>query len=649
MKIQSVQIQNFRSFKNETVFFSDYTCFVGANGAGKSTILNALNVFFRQYKDSKTDLSKLTKDDFHHKDTDEDIRITVTFSDLSKEAKKDLSHYVRQDKLIVSAVAKYDANTGIAEVKQYGQRLVMKEFAKFFEADKEKAKVKELQEIYSDLKKQHPDLKDASIKGDMISSLNEYESARPEKCTLEQSSDDFYGATKGANKLAPHVQWIFVSAVKDVTAEAEETKSSALGQLLARTVRSKVSFVDRVSELRDQTRERYQQLLDTEQTVLKDISKSLQDRLSAWAHPNITAQVLWKQDPEKSIRIEEPLAYIKLGENDFDGDLSRFGHGLQRSYMLALLQELALVDDANAPTLIMGIEEPEIYQHPPQARYLAETLFNLTDKGSQLLLCTHSPLFIPGDNFDKIRIVRECGDPSYTTVKSLSYEALSKELNKAGEKLLKESGMVAKLYPSLNPVTNEMFFCKVLILTEGLEDIAFITSYLIFTGKIADFRRYGCHIVPVDGKSNLIKPLAMAKLLNIPSFVVFDADTDKQYIADPTKRNSEVTKHKKDNKAILELQGHGAENEWPPNHIIKPNLTCWKANISITINEEIGADWKNYEDKAASHYANPGGLGKNPLAIAKALEYAWNDKIISHQLIDLTDRIIAFAKTATAL
>jgi putative ATP-dependent endonuclease of the OLD family len=649
MKIQSVQIQNFRSFKNETVIFNDYTCFVGANGAGKSTILNALNVFFRQYKDSKTDLSKLTKDDFHHKDTDEDIRITVTFSDLSKQAKEDLSHYVRQDKLIVSAVAKYDTNTGIAEVKQYGQRLVMKDFARFFEADKEKAKVKELQEIYSDLKKQHPDLKDASTKGDMISSLQEFESARPEKCTLEQSSDDFYGATKGANKLAPHVQWIFVSAVKDVTAEAEETKSSALGQLLARTVRSKVSFVDRVSELRDETRERYQQLLDTEQTVLKDISKSLQDRLSAWAHPNITAQVLWKQDPEKSIRIEEPLAYIKLGENDFDGDLSRFGHGLQRSYMLALLQELALVDDANAPTLIMGIEEPEIYQHPPQARYLAETLFNLTEKGSQLLLCTHSPLFIPGDNFDKIRIVRESGDPSYTTVKSLSYEALSKELNNAGETLLKESGMVAKLYPSLNPVTNEMFFCKVLILTEGLEDIAFITSYLIFTGKIENFRRYGCHIVPVDGKSSLIKPLAMAKLLSIPAFVVFDADTDKQNIADEKKRNSEVAKHKKDNKAILELQGHGAENEWPSNHIIKPNLTCWKANIGVTINEEIGADWKKYEDKAATDYANPGGLGKNPLAIAKALEYAWNDKIISQQLIDLTDRIIAFAKTATVL
>ena len=115
--------------------------------------------------------------------------------------------------------------------------------------------------------------------------------------------------------------------------------------------------------------------------------------------------------------------------------------------MLALLQELALIDDVNAPTLIMGIEEPELYQHPPQARYLAETLIELSEKGAQLLLCTHNPLFIPGDNFDKIRIVREYGNPSQTKITSVSYAGLAKELASVGERHIRESGMVAKLYP----------------------------------------------------------------------------------------------------------------------------------------------------------------------------------------------------------
>lgn len=647
MKIESVRIQNFRSYKDTTVSLDDYSCFVGANGAGKSTLLCALNVFFRQTKDSKNDSNKLAKDDFHHKCTDEDIRITVTFKELSDKAKEDLAHYVRHDKLVITAVAKYDTEMETAEVKQYGERLVMKEFAKYFEADKAKAKVSELKILFDEFKAKHPDLTAASTKVEMEASLQEYESKHTDLCTLEQSGDDFYGVTKGTNKLAPHVQWVFVSAVKDATAEAEESRTSALGQLLARTVRSKVDFFEKVTSLRNETRTKYQELLDAEQSVLKDISISLQNRLAAWSHPNISATVLWKQDPDKSIKIEEPLAYIKIGERDFDGDLSRFGHGLQRSYMLALLQELALLEDTNAPTLIMGIEEPEIYQHPPQARHLAETLIDLSAKGSQVLICTHSPLFIPGDNFDKIRIVREQGDPSYTVVKWLTYEDLAKELADAGEIPLKLEGMVAKLYPTLNPVTNEMFFCKALILTEGVEDIAFISSYLILSENINEFRKYGCHIVPVGGKSNLIKPLAMAKLLEIPAFVVFDGDTDKELIGDEQKRNSEVAKHKKDNKAILALQSHGAEDEWQKNHIVKPNLICWQNNIGVTVANEIGTDWKKYEEMAAAEYGNAGGLNKNPLAVAKALELAWAEKRKSESLLKLIDKIIEFAKSAT--
>jgi predicted ATP-dependent endonuclease of OLD family len=640
MKIESLRIENFRSYKDETIFLDDYSCFVGPNGSGKSTVFYALNIFFRQYKDSKTDLSKLTENDFHHKDTQNDIRITVTFNDLSEQAKEDLKDYVRQDKLIVTAVAKFDPTVERAEVKQYGNRLGIEDFRKFFEADKEQKKVTELKEIYASVQSKYSDLRNATSKADMIEGLKEYESSHPDKCALIPSEDQFYGATRGTNRLAPHIQWVFVPAVKDAIEEGEESKTSALGQLLARTVRSKISFDEKINELKAKAREQYQALLDAEQSSLDDISISLQKRLTAWAHPNLTAKVLWKQDPDKSVKVEEPAAYIKIGERGFEGDLARFGHGLQRSYMLALLQELALLDDENAPTLIMGIEEPELYQHPPQARYLAETLIELSEKGEQILLCTHYPLFIPGDNFDKIRIVRECGNPSYTKITSVSYDDLSKELATVGERHLKETGMVAKLYPSLNPVINEMFFCKVLFLVEGQEDIAYITSYLMLTGKIIDFRKNGCHLVPVDGKNRLIKPLAMAKLLGIPAKVIFDADTNKT-------KADEITKHKKDNKAILALQGHIAENEWPTSNIFKDNLSCWLTNLTDTIKAEFGADWQTYRDKASAFYDNAGDLEKNPLAVAKTLELAWADGKKSQLLLDLIDRIIDYAEKAT--
>jgi predicted ATP-dependent endonuclease of OLD family len=637
-----VRIENFRGFKDETIFFNDYSCFVGPNGSGKSTVLAALNVFFRQYKDSKTDLSKLSVEDFHHKDVSQSIKITVTFSDLSEQAKSDLSDYVRHDKLIVSSIAKYDAGLERAEVKQYGNRLGMNEFRAYFEADKSGANAGELKELYSSLREQFKDLPATKTKADMVEALRNFETGNPDNCTLIPSEDQFYGASKGANRLASHVQWVFVSAVKDITEESQETKNSALGQLLARTIRSKVNFAEKVGKLREDICRDYQAILEAEQSVLDDLSVSLEIKLKSWAHPNATAKVLWKQDPEKSVKIDEPWAYIRIGERGFEGELARFGHGMQRSYMLTLLQELAATDDKSAPTLIMGIEEPELYQHPPQARYLSEVLQDLSQLGSQILVCTHSPLFIPGDDFEAVRMVREAGNPGASYVAQVKYDELAKKLEESGQKLLKESGMLAKLYPSLNPVVNEMFFCKVLVLTEGIEDVAYIKSYLMLNGKMREFRQYGCHIVPVGGKSEIIKPLAMAKLLKIPVFVAFDADTDKT-------KDDEVIKHKKDNKSILNLLGYDGENEWPAATLCKTDMSMWKTNITELVSSELGEPWKKHVDAASAYYGNAGGLKKNPLAISRALETGWGEGLKSPALMQLTHEIVEFAKTETVI
>ena len=83
MKLREVRIQNFRSFKDETIRFDDYTCFVGPNGGGKSNVLTALNVFFRNTSSSATDVINLSEEDFYCKDVSTPIRITLTFADLS--------------------------------------------------------------------------------------------------------------------------------------------------------------------------------------------------------------------------------------------------------------------------------------------------------------------------------------------------------------------------------------------------------------------------------------------------------------------------------------------------------------------------------------------------------------------------------------
>ena len=214
MKIEQVEIWNLRAFEHAEIKIDDYTCFVGANGAGKSTVLTALNIFFRQSEHTGTNLQFLDKEDFHKSDTSKPVKIRVTFKNLTEEALEEFKHYARNERLVITAEAVFDPSTNRAEVKHFGERSVFPDFIPFFKALSEGAKAAEYNEIYSGLQERF-ELPAARSKEAKIAELRSYESARPDECQLERSSDQFYGVSKGANRLEKFVQWVFVPAVKD--------------------------------------------------------------------------------------------------------------------------------------------------------------------------------------------------------------------------------------------------------------------------------------------------------------------------------------------------------------------------------------------------------------------------------------------------
>ena len=637
MKIDSVRIENFRSFANATIPLNDYSCLVGPNGAGKSTVLTALNVFFRKSEDTPTDLSQLDEEDFHCKITDEPIRITITFTDLSAEAQKDFVDYFRQGKLVVSAVAKFDEGTRKAEVKQYGQRLGMPAFAPFFKALDDRKTAAELKKIYAALQSTHKDLPTEKTKDSMKEALHVYEQEHPDQCKIIPSEDQFYGFSRGSNRLAKHVQWVYVPAVKDPTSEQIEARNSALGKLLARTVRLKTNFGETVKVLRDKMQDQYQNLLEENQPALDEISTALQRRLSEWAHPDARLRLQWKQDPNKSVRVEEPWAHILAGEGGFEGELARFGHGLQRSYVLALLQELAVADDTGVPTLIFACEEPELYQHPPQARHLADVLYKLSRGTSQVIVSTHNPLFVSGQGFEDVRMVRKDPDNLCSSVSHMSYKQIAETVAAStGDPPTKPEGQLARIHQALQPVINEMFFTRRLVLVEGIEDVAYLLAYLNLLEKFEDYRSMGCHIVPANGKSQLLQPLVIAKHMGIPTYVVFDADGDK-----PDNNGSRI-KHEKDNKALLTLSGKPDENPMPDATVWGMGITMWHSEIGSIVEDDIGKDaWATFQTKADERYGYAGRLRKNGLHIGASLAFAWEAEKRSANLEQLCTKILS--------
>ncbi|MCH1542886.1 MAG: ATP-binding protein, partial [Alphaproteobacteria bacterium] len=94
MKISQIRIANFRSIKDMTIDAHSYTSILGSNGAGKSNVLRALNVFF-----GEIDAKEIGEDDWFNRDVSKPIEIELTFEGLSVVEQKKFEHYFRDGKL----------------------------------------------------------------------------------------------------------------------------------------------------------------------------------------------------------------------------------------------------------------------------------------------------------------------------------------------------------------------------------------------------------------------------------------------------------------------------------------------------------------------------------------------------------------------
>lgn len=643
MILKTIHIQNFRTFADQTIDLDRYTCLVGPNGAGKSTVLTALNVFFRNTATASTNMVTLGREDFHHCDTTKPISITLTFDELSAEAKEDLRHYVRQGQLVVSAKAVWNNSTQSAEVRQFGSRLVMADFAPYFAAVDAGAKAAELAEIYEKLRLQFTDLPKATTGPARIAALSSYEESHPNLAELIEDTAQFFGFTKGTNLLSQHIQWVYIPAVKDASTEQDETGKTALGQLLERTIRAKVDFKTPISALRADLEEKYRELIRQESAILSDLESSIEKRLKQWANPSAKLQLGWHFDPNKSLVVNEPIARAAIGEGAFVGEVARLGHGLQRSFLVSVLHELASTVVQGGPTLLLGFEEPELYQHPPQAQHMSSELEHLCKRehNSQVIVSTHSPYFVSTQGFENVRVVRKDRHTNASRVAATTYAKLEHRLSEAlGSSPDLPSVTMTTIEQIMQPSQRELYFTRVAVLVEGMEDIAFIGTHLQVSGRWADFRRLGCHFVLAIGKTNLSRPLAIASELQIPAFVIFDADRNKSNKEDQIK----------DNSCLLRLCGLAEFDPLPECTLWGSNHTVWPTCIFDAVRDDVTErEWQAAEQRVRQARGYLGGVKqKNNMLIAGVLDDLSQKGVRSGVLDKLCDSILTFAEAEHA-
>ncbi|AYE85265.1 ATP-dependent nuclease [Sulfitobacter sp. D7] len=544
MQLERARIKNFRSLRDIDVGFGAHTAFIGGNGAGKSSILKAIEKFYSTSKSCDAD-------DFFARDQGQPIEIELPFHQLSDQEAASFEDRVRDGKLVVTRIFDDGPSSG----RYHGVVPQIPDFV----AIRSKSTAMQKRTAYDALREDNPlyaDMPNAGSAAAVDQALLDWEAAHPDQLIPLLDDGQFFGFQNNSRgKLQRHTSFVFIPAVREASADAADGKTSVIGQLLELLVRSQILQRPDVQAFKAQMTEAYQALVSAENMAeLGALAATLTADLRG-LYQEAEVDLNWREIGEMPVPL--PMADVFLKDDGFGGPVDRQGHGLQRAFILTLLQHLARAavpetEDAGAeeaggdaldypavvaqtPTMILAIEEPELYQHPTKQRHFAEVLRGLSSgtipgvQGhTQIIFGSHSPMFISMGKADEIRLTRRsaCADSAFKqcSLRALDLGIVAQKLERGWDKP-PGSYSAQTLMPRLHILGAELaegFFANGVILVEGRSDKAALTATARMLG--VNFEAAGIAILSTEGKSNLDRPYIIFRELGIPTFLLWDCD-----------------------------------------------------------------------------------------------------------------------------
>lgn len=658
MIIKSLRVRNFRCIRDETLPCDRLTAIVGPNGSGKSTFLRALELFY-------TPIARYAEEDFFGGQAGQPIRITVTYTNLTAEEGSLFAKYLEGNDVTVEKVMGLPCIK--ANQKYHGISLMNPEFADFRAA----GSANDRKQCYNALrdKVKYTVLPVWSRQDEAARNLSDWEAANPAQCTREVDDGQFFGFTEvGQAHLERYSYFLIVPAVRDAVDDAAEGKGSILSQLMDLVVRSVLMQKHELVQLRQDVQQRYEQIVDPANLPeLRLLANELTATLKGYA-PGAEVELSWLQG--EGISIDLPKAMIKLVEDGYPTRVHQTGHGLQRSFILTMLQHLAsaqfrasqsqqTTDGAvpvtaatvQLPNLILAIEEPELYLHPNRQRHLSRILFEMSSGAipgvagvTQVLYTTHSPLFVGVERFDRIRRLRKSpagtGLPKETKVSHVTLDAVAGVVGEADDQpagAYTGESLRPRLQALMTPWMNEGFFADVVVLVEGEEDRAAIHGVAMNLttthGEPIDLESLGISVIPCIGKNNLDRPTAIFRAFGIPVYTIWDSDCGTG--DEREQNNSKHTNHR-----LLKLCGVQAE-DWP--ETVSTRHACFKVKLEKTLRNEVGDErFGQLVQKWAEKFDyNRVDAVKSPQVMRAVVLDAKNEGLASPTLVDVVRAIVA--------
>jgi len=490
MRLQQLKVSGFRCYNEEIVVdLNDLVVFVGRNDAGKSTLFDALDIFFEGKPVPD-------KDDVCIHSNDSSIRLTCVLGDLPSELVLDAQN-------TTSLAAEHLLNhDGYLEViKEYNGGL---------------AKPK-LSRIYA--RAEHPTTHKYH---DLLSLTITKLKQRAQELDVDLSSVNQTVNAELRQAIWGHADDLGLQEVEvELNAEAAKQIWDQLKKHLPvfAKFKSDRESTDKDAEAQDPMKTAVKEAIKEQEDTLNEIAERVKTEVQAIA--TRTVEKLREMNPALANQLTprvsnknwDSLFSVSLAGDD-DIPINKRGSGTRRLILLNFFRAKAeSAADGKGTGVIYAIEEPETSQHPHNQIMLVKALKEIAEQPDcQVFLTTHTPMLARRFSQQSLRIVTQ--DADRPVIRHGQSEDTIKEI-------IKSLGVL----PDHN--------IKVFFGVEGPNDVEFfrIISKILRDAGENDIPDLGVAedsgqmvFIPLGG-SSLDLWVSRLQEFNRPEFYVFDRDT----------------------------------------------------------------------------------------------------------------------------
>lgn len=420
MKIHKVMLSNFRGFKNPTsIIFDNLTAFVGRNDIGKSTILEALDLFFNDGKGA----IKYDDGDINVQSDSGAFTIGVCFTELPGNVVIDATFQTTfADEYLLNADGELEV------IKRFNGKKCTNVLIHANHPTNENCadlQLKKKTELKAIIQRNGIPCENLNVNSIMRRAIWGYYDNELRLSPIDIDVTAGEDTKKIWSKLSGFLPVYSLFRAdrenSDKDSEVQDPLKLAVSQFF-----QEADIIETLNSVADQVEQKLREVSDRTLAKLREMDPTIANSLK----PVIPTAA--------NLKWAKVFDGVTLSADD-DIPIAKRGSGVKRLILLNFFRAEAerRQEEQDSTGIIYAIEEPETSQHFANQKVLADALIALSDApNTQVVLTTHSGVIVKRLRYDNLRLI---------------------DVNPQGEKGVTPIQSNMLVYPSMNEVNYTAF------------------------------------------------------------------------------------------------------------------------------------------------------------------------------------------------